>query len=92
MDEKAQRLAAADKLPGIGGAGTMSFDAYLNLRQPVRSYVLDHASNTCEEQSAMITGMHEGRYRVRSGNKACHQPPSALRDRYEMEDGLRRVL
>ena len=58
------------------------------LRQPVRSYVLDHNNNTCEEQSATITGMHGGRYRVRSGNKAYHQPPSALRDRYEMEDGL----
>ena len=34
MDEKAQRLAAVDKLPGTGGTGTMSFDEYLSL--PIR--------------------------------------------------------
>ena len=69
--------------------GNNKQDQYIPyLRQPVRSYVLDHKSNTCEEQSAMITGMHGGRYRVQNGNEAYHQPPSALRDRYEMEDGL----
>ena len=36
MDEKAQRLAAAGKLPGTGGTGTMSFDEYLSLPKSVR--------------------------------------------------------